>query len=455
MALDPRTYLNAPNCEKSRISTINKTSDRKDFFGALGKVGNIEALNDIGATKVGQGLRTLSSISDSVRNGDGTPPTILGLGGAVGGSLDSGAHWVLGNVGIAASAVKTVGQFNPSVANTAYGNAKQIFQKVKQGSFRTTDIPNYFTSLQQLDTLSSNIFTPAKSSAESDKVCFATPYAEALAYEFAPKFKFLFVVEFIYNSDFATSYADIGQYTAFLVKTTTRPNIHFEYEEVNVYNFRTRFPKRTLYEPMTMTFYDDQANMTTEFFRTYLNNVSPVSNIGNDDQHPTVVSQKSMEQDSMNWLDPGFSASLGVLPGASESYNILHSINIYHLYDWGRRMNEYRFYNPKILEMSQDELDMGSSDASALTLQFAYDGVNILTDMDVKEHAQTLEDLTNFDGKPIKYRGLSTGNKTQAAPATPSLVDKAKTALQKPIASINNAITTAESYAKKTFDQIL
>ena len=383
MANDPRQYL-LYHCDNENINKIKKQTATKNFFSQL----NVSALNDIGASKVSQGLTNLAHLSNSVRLGDPSLPGILK--GTQPGDETSGGNWVLSNLGIPASAIQAVQSFNPNVANLGWSQAKDIYGQVKSGNFNLNNAAGYAQNFQNLYKLANGIFTPSKE--DKPKKCWATPYAEALAFRFSPKQKFLFIVEFNYNDDFAHALSDIGKYTAFVVKTSTRPYVHFEYEDLNVYNFRTRYPKRTVYDPMSMTFYDDSNNSSMEFFHSYLNLMSPISNAG--------VVNDEFESSGMGWdKNLWTSASLGVLPGNNGNINVLNSINLYHVYDFGLHVNRYSFYNPKILEINLDDLDMASSDTNSIAIQFAYDAVFVTTDLDASTVG--LKDLTDFEGYPM------------------------------------------------------
>lgn len=103
MAIDPRKYI-ISDCNKSTSASIANTSSRKDFFGALGKIGDLEVGGK--AAHITSGLRSIEGVSNAIRDGEGGPPGLLGVGSVLGGSVDNGANWVLDNVGIAPSAVQ-------------------------------------------------------------------------------------------------------------------------------------------------------------------------------------------------------------------------------------------------------------------------------------------------------------------------------------------------------------
>ncbi|KKM85866.1 hypothetical protein LCGC14_1284780, partial [marine sediment metagenome] len=201
MATDPRRFT-VPDSDCARSVAIDQslTNERRDFFGALGKIGDVEALNAIGGGKIGAGLRTLESLSDTIRVGDSAVPSSF-----LGGSLDKAANFVFDQTGIDNTFVQSVSNFNPGVANRALNSAKDIAGRVKDGRFKVSDLPNALQELQNLEILGTSIFSPSGQvesvfqSAAGGPVC-ASAYAVDLV-QLAPKYKFLFAVEFVFSPD--------------------------------------------------------------------------------------------------------------------------------------------------------------------------------------------------------------------------------------------------------------
>lgn len=392
MALDPRSFL-IDDCGQPRQDQISKQTKRKDFFGSngpFGKIGGLEVLNEtkLGG-KIGEGLRALVSTSNSIRSGTGQD-TILGD------SVANAENAVLSAVGIDANSIPIAQRLNPDVANRALGQAKSIFNNVKQGRFELNDIPQAFTDLQNLENLTRNIFNKANN--ERTKIyeqCGASPYATDLI-SYAPKSKYMFVVQFEYTEP----YSDLTSLNhAFVVQTTTRPNISINYEDVNMYNYRTKVPTSVMYDMMSMSFYDDELNNAVKFFNTYLHAVSPISNLEFDQkmEDTDIYDESGMNFDTLNRsrtvlkngsvLSHPYSASLGPLVG-NETKNIMKRITLFHIYRGGNYMNVYRFFNPKISNMEFDELDQTTTgDGTRINIQFNYDAVNILTDYRIDPEA--------------------------------------------------------------------
>ncbi len=380
MATDPRRFT-VPDSDCARSVAIDQslTNERRDFFGALGKIGDVEALNAIGGGKIGAGLRTLESLSDTIRVGDSAVPSSF-----LGGSLDKAANFVFDQTGIDNTFVQSVSNFNPGVANRALNSAKDIAGRVKDGRFKVSDLPNALQELQNLEILGTSIFSPSGQvesifqSAAGGPVC-ASAYAVDLV-QLAPKYKFLFAVEFVFSPDYEQETQQNGarNVTAALCKQFARPQIQFEYEDVNIYNFRTKVRKMATYQPMELQFYDDIKNHTMDFFVAYLNAISPSTNLDSEDYFGgTKVGAEERGMDFAGKLEQRrkrYAASIGPLTNNSNTF--LKQINLFHLFDFGRFMNVYRYFRPKMVEINFDELSMeDGSTGNMITSQFAYDSV--------------------------------------------------------------------------------
>ena len=430
MATDPR--FNVKPCPptyagKSAVTNAASANSRGNFFRGIQKAGNLEVLNDIGANQIGKGLRTIASVSNSIRTGCGALPTAIG--GIIGSGADAiaaagerGTNWVLEQVGMNLTTVDVVRAFNPQVANQAYGQAKQIFEKASQGNFRIEDIPFVFQDLQNLERLGRGIFTPTTwlERNKATAVCEASPYAIDLVQRH-PKFKFLFVVEFGFYPEF-DSLKNLQ--FPFVIKKTTRPSIKYDMEDVNYYNYRTKLITKTLFDEMSMTFYDDNQNEAMDFIVSYFRALTPIANKfsnvnngsgfnpnnyiyegiypGSDENSDSVYSSNIQqftnngvrENPTTNPTQTGkdfeipvknYTATRGL---TGNSVGVLQYINLYHFYDWGRKLNSYSFVNPRITNISMDELAMDAGDSlSEISLSFNYDTVIIDTGIDFSKQS--------------------------------------------------------------------
>lgn len=414
---DPRVRFNvrpSDGCPGPKYADILESGKKRSFFEGINKLGNLEIMNDLGLGKVSEGMRTIGSISNSIR--EGTLKTIPGIG-AISDNLETGANWVLGQVGIETPISDVVKDFHPEAVNNAYGSAKEIYDKVRQGRFEFSDIPGYLQDIQNLASLTKGIFTFSPSSKLINTpvdMCQASPFAMDLI-SFAPKYKFLFVVQFEYTQPYS-SFNKIGH--AFVVKSSTRPNFEVEYEDVNMYNFRTQVSKKSSTTPVTMRFYDDNWNQAMHFYTSYMQAMSPISNMSFEQRtQNSFFEPSSMAFDNKTEVYPGpikassYAASLGALNGNAKS--ILSKITLFHVYREGRLMNIYNFHNPRITSMELDDVDMADGETgNEVTCQFTYDSVYVDTAYDLFEDKNRLRDLTQngfypFGGQLMKGATLS------------------------------------------------
>jgi hypothetical protein len=382
-------------------------------LGVVGAFANLA--NNVGGGVVGQGLSYLAGVSNAVRIG--------GMSQIPQAAVGNGQAWVLKAVGIDQNQLNTAGQFNPSVANNALNGASQVYNSVSQGKFRPQDIPAAFSAFQNGTALISSLFTGATPATQPQasqfgQTCGVGNYATDLI-KYAPKYKFLFVVEFEFDPEFQEVLKKgPGIDPAFVIKSTTRPTVDFEYEDINMYNFRTKVAKKTVYQPITMKFLDDDRNNAFQFYTTYLKLISPIANIDVELQQQAPLNAYNLVGGGMgfesgnspisaswpNTLGQLYAGSLGAY-GSTGIRNILRRISIYHVYRAGTLMNQMHFYNPKITKMDLDDLDMASSEGTEVSLTFSYDSVFIAPGIQVfNQDAPTrhnLHDLTTGGLRPL------------------------------------------------------
>lgn len=371
---DPRTF-------QCPAKNINETDTARGFFKQLGKLGSLDIAS---GNKVAQGFKLLENISDSIRTGTGALPS------AVGSSIDSGANWVLNNT-VGQGVIDALKPFNPGVVNSATSQAQTIFLKVKSGNFKnSSDIPGYLQDFQNLERLASGIYTPGTANAAQTVSCVISPYAMDL-FALAPKQKFLFIVELIASDGYSANGT-----AANLIYKFQLPQLDFDYEEVNMYNFRTRVIKNIKYNPVSITLYDDGLNSAMIFFKQYINVMSPLSNVASFDAAP--------EESGMNFSEvETFSANAGAPAFGGKS--VLKQINLYHVYEYGLYMNQYSFFNPRFTDIKFDDLSMENSDVSNITATFVYDGIHfdLFENIADEKNRSKITELSQIGQYPLRY----------------------------------------------------
>ncbi len=390
MAQDPRKYLQ-DTC--GPIGNPDLAQARKSgFFRTLGKIGDLEILNEVD-NEIGQGLRALETISNQIRLGQGAPEVFRNSDT----SAEAGENAVLEQTSIDPNQTRTQGvEFNPAVANRALGQARTIYERVQQGNFEIRDIPEAIQDLGNLKQLLGGIFTPIPGEEGKDNKCDPSPYARDLI-ALAPKHKFMFVVEFVFTEDYVSTFPDDIDF-AFVVKRSTRPNINFEYEDINYYNFRTKVLKRSEFQPMSMTFYDDMTDYALRFYNNYLRSIAPIASSKQENK-------MLFEESGMAFNDPTNSASIQAVGDTTRT--IIDYCRLYHIVEGGKFVDRYRFDNPRLQAIQLDDLDMIDSGAGTeVTIEFNYDGLEIEPKLPINSDglAGHLTDLTKGGIFPIRPR---------------------------------------------------
>jgi len=188
-------------------------------------------------------------------------------------------------------------------------------------------------------------------------------YAQILN-NYAPKSKFLYIVEFIFYAEYTSN---VPHNFTFLIHKFDRPEISVEYEEVNMYNFRTNIPKKTNYGPVSFELHDDVQNEGMNFLVSYLRRISPLFN------------QEYANNLELNGMNPENTSSSYGLFTTENNTNIIQSINVYHLYNLSNTMDKHTFNNPKIEKATMSELNMAESTGSSITLTMVYDNYYLST----------------------------------------------------------------------------
>lgn len=406
-------------------------------LGVIGAFANLQVGSGGGA--VGAGLTKLVGISNQVRT--------LGAAALPIAAAANGQGFVLSTVGIDPNQLQTAGSFNPSVANESFATASQVYNQVRQGTFTSASIPGVFSGLQNGAAMISSLFSPnsavtSPQGSHFGQMCGAKNYAMDLI-ALAPKYKFLFVVQFEFDQAFQQD-ASRAFNPAFVIKSSTRPSVDFEYEDVNMYNFRTRVAKKTTYQPITMKFLDDDHNHAFQFYTTYLKLLSPIANIETEITKLDPLDAYDLAGGGLGFSSPtqpistgfgntvgqGYAASIGPLGTNPATINALRRITIFHVYRQGRMMNVMHFYNPKITKMDLDDLDMAVSDGTEVSLTFSYDSLFIIPGYRIfNDNSQPIYDLqqmtnsgspfgvnrhntVNLDGNPKDGFGMAYGQDT-------------------------------------------
>ena len=201
----------------------------------------------------------------------------------------------------------------------------------------------------------------------------------------------------------------------FALKQASRPNPTVVFQDVNYYNYRTKVATKVDYGNMQILMYDDVENYAHDLFEHYLKSLSPIASetdANNLLDGRTAPQNMEFNTDSSTSAGRvrGGAGSLGPLPHMATDgtqtpggeSGLIEHISIRHWFfsrtqrrgdevvvtdnenpavnsNLGANVQyvEYKFLNPKIVNMTLDELDMGQSDASTVMMNYTYDSVFI------------------------------------------------------------------------------
>lgn len=89
------------------------------------------------------------------------------------------------------------------------------------------------------------------------------------AYAYAPKFKFLFHVYFDINREAYPNNVENGANFGLAVKTVKLPSFNFSTVELNQYNRKRIVQTKVKYDPIDITFHDDNGNVIRNLWQAY------------------------------------------------------------------------------------------------------------------------------------------------------------------------------------------
>lgn len=180
-----------------------------------------------------------------------------------------------------------------------------------------------------------------------------------------PKLAFNFTMEVLFanGETFGSSKMDDMRLA---VKSVSRPAPTITYADVNYYNFRTKVATSIDYGTINVEYYDDGQSDAHRMLKTYLNAVSPVSN----------VSEEYLQTGEGGIAESPFGkySGIGNLP---RILGVIKQIRVYHYFrSLGNSLRtEYVYQNPKVVSFNLGELNMGTNDVTTVGFTFNYDAV--------------------------------------------------------------------------------
>lgn len=181
-------------------------------------------------------------------------------------------------------------------------------------------------------------------------------------YELTPKAGWLYYVVLNINPALAGAIADPTAQAEFavlmnrykstiglLAKEVDQPKFSIETETLNQYNKKTVIQKKINYNPMTITFHDDMANVTTNLWKSYYQYYYADSITGGTNRVPTSIPQKYIDNKYIDYTVNQYGLD------NYQSVPFFVSIDIYQLNK--QKYTMFKIVNPMIKEWTHDQLD--------------------------------------------------------------------------------------------------
>jgi len=245
---------------------------------------------------------------------------------------------------------------------------------------------------------------------------------------FDPKIKFLFRVSFEF-SDAALAEArkipginvdeHILRKFPYVVRDITLPKYTMEYEDVNMYNFRTKVLKSINHEEMQLTLYDDVSNSAQSLLILYLKLLKPNFRREWTADQPLENFGFAFDDDLNGGLDSGKRAALQAT-ATDSGKNVLRSLRIdqFYLDRFHKGENEavrgaiyansFKFTNPRLASFDFGSQDYSNgTDPNTISCSIDYDALYVETHtpgVSVRNDDESVPDILGNNGK---YEGFS------------------------------------------------
>jgi len=219
-------------------------------------------------------------------------------------------------------------------------------------------------------------------------------------FRLSPKYGFLFYVEFEFNPEISLVTTTTQQELGMIVQRVQLPKYTLDVKTFNAYNRVNLVQNKIKYDPVVITFHDDQSDNVRNFWYDYY------SYFYRDSDYADVTYAapgKYQRRPSFDW---GYSPRPAYeFDNANkwQPYQYIKSIRIYSLYQ--KQFSEYQLINPVITAFKHGEHN--TSDNTGLMnheMTVSYEAVKYLTGYVTKNNVAGFVDL-HYDQRPSPLTG--------------------------------------------------
>ena len=193
-------------------------------------------------------------------------------------------------------------------------------------------------------------------------------------FRLSPKYDFLFYVEFDFNPLITNVSNRAAQELGMIVKTVSLPKYTIEHKVHNAYNRVNISQHKIKYDPVQITFHDDQADNVRDFWYDYY------SFFYRDSDYADATYQGINKYQSRPTFDWGYSPRPTVGYNNNQvyqPYQYIQGIRIYSLYQ--KNFSEYQLVNPTITSFSHGEHRNGNNGVVEHQMSITFETVKYLT----------------------------------------------------------------------------
>jgi len=241
----------------------------------------------------------------------------------------------------------------------------------------------------------------------------------------APKFGFLYFVNFIINSDAKIS--DIDKNIGMFVKKIDLPKFTLKTEVLNQYNRKTQVTTGLTYNPINIEFHDDSSDITNNLWVNYFKNLIADPNYDTETtNNPRQFGDTKFEETDYEY---------GIYSRGVKG-NFFERIDIYTLNGTQQTNTQISLINPKITEWKHDTLDQSQGNkvlANSMTIVYENvlyykGGRNSKIDGFVNEFYDTTQSPLKIGGNPQNDPGVT--NNLDLRPSNAVIFDRATAPIQ-------------------------
>lgn len=217
-------------------------------------------------------------------------------------------------------------------------------------------------------------------------------------YELSPKAAWIYYVQFninpflpikdsTANEEFKKWKERFNGKVGLLASSVTMPKFSIKTENINQYNRKTVVQTKIDYEPITIKFHDDMANVTTNLWKSYYQYYFGDS-IGNEETARLVTPKKYQNNKYLN-----FEYNFGYGLNNQQTLPLFVSIDIYQLFK--KKFTSFKIVNPLVNDWSHSELDQSRGN-EVLNSQMTLDYETVIYGTDLDKNDITKDTPPNF-----------------------------------------------------------